>query len=154
MSYELSPSDISVDMLPLMYSTSYFDTVKDAMAYIQKYLYDYPTGITLAFGDIEIYRRAPYPYMKYGVTSSGIIFHWNMVSLNDADYVLPRIYIKNTLYGPINYISICTDYNTKEVIERARLVLLTFYQKVKPTDNILHIDGNTENDHMCNLVWA
>ncbi len=131
-----------------------FENLKDANDYINKYLYDYPTGITLAFGDIELYRKVPFPYTKYGVTSSGIVFKWRSIYLDDVYKVIPTTYIRDTQYGPVTYVGIDTDYCTREIIERAKLVLLTFYQRQRPTDMVFRIDGITENDHMCNLEWA
>lgn len=131
-----------------------FENINMANEYIEQYLSNYPTGITCAFGDIEIYRRLSFPLSRYGVTHTGIVFNWRCIASDRVYEVMPVQYTKYTRYGSLTTVGVTTDYNTREVIERGKLVLYAFYPHLVPMESVFHVDGVTENDHMCNLEWS
>lgn len=145
-SWSILPLPDQVDLSMDGYGT--FANIEAAERYISDNLFDYPTGITVAFGGIEIYRRIPYPYSSYSCTHTGVIFNTHHVYS-----VKVPVYEKDTTTGPVTYCGLYDDHHQRVVVMRARLLLRAFYPFDTPRELVHRFDHNPDNDIIWNLSW-
>ena len=125
----------------------------------RRYLSDIDLIVT-SLGGSDTYcfcRRMPFPYNRYGILHTGVVFDWNKLDYlrNDPRYwteVFPPVTESDTEIPSI-YVGLTTSYNTRTMVARGELMLYTFQPHAISTGIVGYHNNDTLHDSVYNLYW-